>query len=86
MARGFRSLSKEELLLFIFLIALFLTITTLVLVMAQVPTIKALPGGALFGNYLILLFLASGSVSGKVARYAGIFGFSISRYWRKGKP
>jgi len=44
-----------------------LWLTTLVLVMAQVPAIKALPGGALFGNYLILLFLASNGARSVVA-------------------
>jgi len=44
-----------------------LWLTTLVLVMAQIPTIKALPGGALLGNYLILLFLASNGARSVVA-------------------
>ena len=44
-----------------------LWLTTLVLVMAQVPAIKGLPGGALFGNYLILLFLASNGARSVVA-------------------
>jgi uncharacterized membrane protein len=44
-----------------------LWLTTLVLVMAQIPAIKSLPGGALFGNYLILLFLASNGARSVVA-------------------
>jgi uncharacterized membrane protein len=44
-----------------------LWLTTLVLVLAQVPAIKGLPGGALFGNYLILLFLASNGARSVVA-------------------
>ena len=36
-----------------------LWLTTLVLIAAQVPAIKALAGAALWGNYLVLLFLAS---------------------------
>ena len=44
-----------------------LWLTTLVLVMAQVPAIKNLPGGALFGNYLILLFLASNGARSVIA-------------------
>jgi len=44
-----------------------LWLTTLVLVMAQLPAIKGLPGGALFGNYLILLFLASNGARSVIA-------------------
>ena len=44
-----------------------LWLTTLVLVMAQIPAIKSLPGGALFGNYLILLFLASNGARSVIA-------------------
>ncbi len=44
-----------------------LWLTTLVLVMAQIPAIKGLPGGALFGNYMILLFLASNGARSVVA-------------------
>ena len=44
-----------------------LWLTTLVLVMAQVPAIKKLPGGPLFGNYMILLFLASNGARSVVA-------------------
>ncbi|MFH1765222.1 MAG: DUF819 family protein [Gemmatimonadota bacterium] len=44
-----------------------LWLTTLVLLMAQIPAVKSLPGGALFGNYLILLFLASNGARSVVA-------------------
>jgi len=44
-----------------------LWLTTLVLLLAQLPAIKALPGGALFGNYLILLFLASNGARSVIA-------------------
>jgi uncharacterized membrane protein len=44
-----------------------LWLTTLVLILAQVPQIKALTGSALFGNYLILLFLASNGARSVVA-------------------
>jgi uncharacterized membrane protein len=44
-----------------------LWLTTLVLILAQVPAVKALAGSALFGNYLILLFLASNGARSVVA-------------------
>jgi uncharacterized membrane protein len=44
-----------------------LWLTTLVLILAQVPAVRTLPGGALFGNYLILLFLASNGARSVVA-------------------
>ncbi len=44
-----------------------LWLTTVVLILAQVPAIKALTGSALFGNYLILLFLASNGARSVVA-------------------
>jgi len=44
-----------------------LWLTTLVLILAQVPAVKALTGSALFGNYLILLFLASNGARSVVA-------------------
>ncbi len=49
-----------------------LWLTTLVLVMAQIPAIKSLPGGALFGNYLILLFLASNGARSVVANLVAV--------------
>jgi len=36
-----------------------LWLTTIVLLIAQVPAVKGLAGGAMWGNYLLLLFLAS---------------------------
>lgn len=44
-----------------------LWLTTLVLILGQVPAVKALTGSALFGNYLILLFLASNGARSVVA-------------------
>jgi len=47
-------------------------LTTLVLALAQIPAVKALPGGALLGNYLILLFLASNGARSVVATLVSI--------------
>lgn len=44
-----------------------LWLTTIVLLLAQVPAIKAINGSALFGNYLLLLFLASNGARSVVA-------------------
>jgi uncharacterized membrane protein len=44
-----------------------LWLTTVVLILAQVPAVKSLTGAALFGNYLILLFLASNGARSVVA-------------------
>lgn len=44
-----------------------LWLTTIVLILAQVPAVKALSGSALFGNYLLLLFLASNGARSVVA-------------------
>ena len=44
-----------------------LWLTTIVLLLAQVPAIKALSGSALFGNYLLLLFLASNGARSVIA-------------------
>lgn len=49
-----------------------LWLTTLVLIMAQIPAIKSLPGSALFGNYLILLFLASNGARSVVANLVSV--------------
>lgn len=49
-----------------------LWLTTLVLVMAQIPAVKRLPGAALFGNYLILLFLASNGARSVVATLVAV--------------
>ncbi len=44
-----------------------LWLTTIVLISAQVPAVKALTGSALFGNYLLLLFLASNGARSVIA-------------------
>lgn len=44
-----------------------LWLTTIVLLVAQIPTIKNLSGGAMLGNYLLLLFLASNGARSVVA-------------------
>jgi uncharacterized membrane protein len=44
-----------------------LWLTTIVLLLGQVPMVKGLAGSALFGNYLLLLFLASNGASSVVA-------------------
>jgi uncharacterized membrane protein len=49
-----------------------LWLTTVVLILAQVPAVKALTGSALFGNYLILLFLASNGARSVVANLVAV--------------
>ena len=44
-----------------------LWLTTLALIVAQIPAVKSLSGGAMWGNYLILLFLASNGARSVVA-------------------
>jgi uncharacterized membrane protein len=44
-----------------------LWLTTLALAAAQVPALKRLPGGAMIGNYLLLLFLASNGAQSVIA-------------------
>jgi len=44
-----------------------LWLTSLVLVIAQIPAVKSVAGTALFGNYLILLFLAGNGAQSVVA-------------------
>jgi uncharacterized membrane protein len=44
-----------------------LWLTTLALIMAQIPAVKSLSGSAMMGNYLILLFLASNGARSVVA-------------------
>ena len=44
-----------------------LWLTTLVLILAQIPSVQALAGGALWGNYLLLLFLASNGARSVIA-------------------
>jgi len=49
-----------------------LWLTTIVLILAQVPAVKSLAGSALFGNYLILLFLASNGARSVVAALVAV--------------
>ena len=49
-----------------------LWLTTLVLIVAQIPAVKAIAGGALFGNYLILLFLAGNGAQSVVANIVAV--------------
>jgi len=49
-----------------------LWLTTIVLILAQVPAVKALAGSAMFGNYLILLFLASNGARSVVANLVAL--------------
>ena len=44
-----------------------LWLTTIILLLAQIPTVKGLTGSAMFGNYLIMLFLASNGARSVVA-------------------
>ena len=44
-----------------------LWLTTLVLVLAQVPAVKKIPGGAMWGNYLLLLFLSTNGAQSVIA-------------------
>ena len=45
-----------------------LWLTTLVLLLAQVPAIKKLTGSAMLGNFMLLLFLASNGANSVIAR------------------
>lgn len=49
-----------------------LWLTTIILAVAQIPAIKGLTGSALFGNYLVLLFLASNGARSVVATLIAI--------------
>ena len=49
-----------------------LWLTTIVLLLAQVPAIKVLSGSALFGNYLLLLFLASNGARSVIANLVAV--------------
>jgi uncharacterized membrane protein len=49
-----------------------LWLTTLVLIVSQIPAVKAIAGGALFGNYLILLFLAGNGAQSVVANIVAV--------------
>ncbi len=44
-----------------------LWLTTIVLAVAQIPAVKKISGGAMWGNYLVLLFLASNGAQSVVA-------------------
>jgi uncharacterized membrane protein len=58
-----------------------LWLTTLTLIIAQIPAVKSLSGGAMWGNYLILLFLASNGARSVVANIVevgpGVFYFAL---------
>ena len=58
-----------------------LWLTTMALVIAQIPAVKSLSGGAMWGNYLILLFLASNGARSVVASIVdvgpGVFYFAL---------
>ena len=49
-----------------------LWLTTLVLILAQIPAVKSLAGSALFGNYLLLLFLASNGARSVIATMVAV--------------
>lgn len=49
-----------------------LWLTTLVLLTAQIPYIKNISGGAMLGNYLLLLFLASNGAKSVVANIVAV--------------
>ena len=53
-----------------------LWLTTIVLIAAQVPAVRRLTGAAMFGNYLLLLFLASNGARSVVANIIA-FGPSV---------
>ena len=44
-----------------------LWLTTLVLLIAQIPAVKKIPGGAMWGNYLLLLFLSTNGAQSVIA-------------------
>jgi uncharacterized membrane protein len=59
-----------------------LWLTTLSLVLAQVPAVKRLAGGAMLGHYLVLLFLASNGAQSVIANIfrigPGVFYFALT--------
>lgn len=55
-----------------------LWLTTLVLLLAQLPGVKSLAGGAVLGNYLLLLFLAA---NGAQSVIANIFRIGPAVFW-----
>lgn len=59
-----------------------LWLTTLAILLAQVPTVRRLAGSAVIGNYLILLFLASNGARSVIANIfevgPGVFYFAAT--------
>jgi uncharacterized membrane protein len=59
-----------------------LWLTTLALVIAQIPAVRSLAGSAVIGNYLVLLFLASNGARSVVANIVevgpGVFYFAMT--------
>jgi uncharacterized membrane protein len=59
-----------------------LWLTTLALLLAQVPAVKRLTGAAVVGNYLVLLFLASNGARSVIANIfdvgPGVFYFAMT--------
>ena len=59
-----------------------LWLTTIALLLAQVPAVKRLTGGAMLGNYLVLLFLASNGARSVIATIfevgPGVFYFAAT--------
>ena len=49
-----------------------LWLTTIALIVAQIPAVRALAGCAMWGNYLILLFLASNGAQSVIANIAAV--------------
>jgi uncharacterized membrane protein len=49
-----------------------LWLTTLALLMGQLPVVRKLSGGAMLGNYLLLLFLASNGAKSVVANIVAV--------------
>lgn len=47
-------------------------LTTIVLLIAQIPVVKSIPGGAMMGNYLLLLFLASNGAKSVIANIVSV--------------
>ncbi|MCH7563825.1 MAG: DUF819 family protein [Gemmatimonadetes bacterium] len=59
-----------------------LWLTTIALLLAQIPAVKRLAGSAMLGNYLVLLFLASNGASSVIAKIfevgPGVFYFAAT--------
>ena len=58
-----------------------LWLTTVVLLVAQIPAVKTIPGGAMLGNYLLLLFLSTNGAMSVIANIVevgpGVFFFAV---------